>query len=127
MIDSDNYPGIKMNATSIAIFLFDGITALDAVGPYEVLAKIPQAEVSFVACRPGAVQSMGGLRLIAERSIDEDFIYDIIIIPGGEGIKQILGNEKILNWIRIMHRQTKYTGITGRSDDGTNYSVGAGV
>lgn len=98
-----------MNATKIAIFLFDGMTALDAVGPYEVLARIPQAEVTFVAFHPGVVRSTGGLRLIAERSIDEDFIYDIIIIPGGEGIDSILGDERIINWIRLMHRQTTYT------------------
>ncbi|MGV8056975.1 MAG: DJ-1/PfpI family protein [Smithellaceae bacterium] len=98
-----------MDITKIAIFLFDGITALDAVGPYEVLSKIPQAEVTFVASRPGAVQSTGGLRLIAEHSIDEDYVYDIIVIPGGEGIEKMLDNDVILDWIRRMHQQTKYT------------------
>jgi transcriptional regulator GlxA family with amidase domain len=98
-----------MDVTKIAIFLFDGITALDAVGPYEVLAKIPQIEVTFVAFKPGAVQSTGGLKLNAERSIGEDFVYDIIVIPGGEGVEKILGDDIILSWIRRMHQQTKYT------------------
>jgi len=98
-----------MDSTKIAIFLFDGITALDAVGPYEVLAKIPQAEVTFVASHPGAVQSTGGLKMNAERSIDEDLVYDIIIIPGGEGIEKMLDDNRILDWIRRMHRRTKYT------------------
>jgi putative intracellular protease/amidase len=37
----------------IALFLYDGMTALDAVGPYEVLARLPDAEVKFVASTPG--------------------------------------------------------------------------
>ena len=98
-----------MDATRIAIFLFDGITALDAVGPYEVLAKIPQTEITFVAPKPGAVQSTGGLKLNAERSIAENFTYDIVVIPGGEGIEKMLGDDMILAWIRRMHQHTKYT------------------
>lgn len=98
-----------MNALKIAILLFDGITALDAVGPYEVLCRIPQAEVTFVASRPGAVRATGGLQFIATRSLDEDFVYDIIIIPGGEGVESILNDGQIANWIRCMHQRTKYT------------------
>lgn len=98
-----------MDATKIAIFLFDGITALDAVGPYEVLSKVPQTGITFVAPKQGAVQSTGGLKLTADHAINEDPTYDIVIIPGGEGIEKILGDDKILDWIRHMHRYTKYT------------------
>jgi putative intracellular protease/amidase len=37
----------------IALFLYDDMTALDAVGPYEVLARLPESEVKFVASTPG--------------------------------------------------------------------------
>ena len=98
-----------MDIIKITIFLFDGITALDAVGPYEVLVKLPQTAVTFVASAAGAVQSTGGLKMHAERSIDEDFIYDVIVIPGGEGVGKMLDDNTVLNWIRRQHSQTKYT------------------
>ncbi|MBV8957135.1 MAG: DJ-1/PfpI family protein, partial [Actinobacteria bacterium] len=44
----------------IAFFLFPGITALDAVGPYEVLQRLPGAEVVFCATAPGPQRTDNG-------------------------------------------------------------------
>ena len=57
---------------NIAILLFDGFTALDAIGPYEVLSRLPGARVTFVAAEPGPVRTDNGmLALVAERSLDD--------------------------------------------------------
>jgi putative intracellular protease/amidase len=55
----------------IALFLYDGMTALDAVGPYEVLARLPDAEVRFVASTPGPKKTDVGLVLTADSSLEE--------------------------------------------------------
>ena len=56
----------------IACFLFDGITALDIVGPYEVLQRLPEADVQFVAKQAGEIRTDNKfLALVADHSIDE--------------------------------------------------------
>ena len=55
-----------------AILLYDGFTALDAIGPYEVLSRLPGARATFVASEPGPVRTDNGmLSLVAERSLEE--------------------------------------------------------
>jgi transcriptional regulator GlxA family with amidase domain len=98
-----------MESIKIVIFLFDGMTALDAVGPYEVLSRIPNSKVYFVSMEPGIVCCMGGLNLVSEYSIKEITETDILVIPGGFGIDDLLDNVEILNWIRNIHRTTKFT------------------
>jgi putative intracellular protease/amidase len=66
----------------IAIFLYDGMTALDAVGPYEVLARLPGAEVKFVASTPGPKATDAGRVLTADSSLDSVQTPDVIVIPG---------------------------------------------
>ena len=61
----------KGKILQIAILLFDDITILDAVGPYEVLSRIPGAVVTWVASSPGLKKAKGGLTLLAERRLDE--------------------------------------------------------
>ena len=52
----------------IAVPLFDGVTALDAVGPYEILARLPGATVVLVATEPGVKRNeRGSLGLVADR------------------------------------------------------------
>ena len=55
----------------IAILVYDRFTALDAVGPYEVLSRVPEAEVRFVAAQPGPVRNDNG-SIVVEKRIDFD-------------------------------------------------------
>ena len=64
--------------TQIAFLLYDDMTALDAVGPYEVLARLPGAEVRFVAARPGPIQTDVGMILVADglhQHIPRGYVY----------------------------------------------------
>ena len=98
-----------MENFTIVIFLFNGMTALDAVGPYEVLSKIPDSKIYFVSLEPGNISCAGGLTLISGYSIKEINKADILLIPGGSGIDNLLNNSEILDWIRNIHKTTQYT------------------
>ncbi len=94
----------------IAFLLFDRLTALDAVGPYEVLSRLPNAEVRFVATEPGPKRTdTGSLVLLAEHSLAAVPHPDIIVVPGGPGTRKLLGDEAILSWIREAHRHSRWT------------------
>jgi putative intracellular protease/amidase len=94
----------------IAILVFDKLTALDAIGPYEVLSRLPEAELRFVAKEPGTVRSdTGALVLEAEHSLSENPDPDVLLIPGGEGNRPLLADEVVLDWIRAAHETSTWT------------------
>jgi len=96
-------------SVQIAILLFDGITALDAVGPYDVLRFVPGAETVFVASNPGPIRTDGGLTLLSQRSIAEVPAPEILVVPGGSGSAQLLSDRSVLDWIREAHRSSRWT------------------
>jgi transcriptional regulator GlxA family with amidase domain len=94
----------------IAILIFDKITALDAVGPYEVLSRLPGATVTFVAAEPGQYRTENGmLALTADRAFAEMPRQDVIVVPGGFGTRALLRDEPTLNWIREANHRTMVT------------------
>jgi transcriptional regulator GlxA family with amidase domain len=94
----------------IAILIFDKLTALDAVGPYEVLSRLPGAELEFVAPEAGVKSTdTGRLGLEATSSIDEVSDPDIVLVPGGEGNRPLLTDERVLDWLRTAHEATTWT------------------
>jgi putative intracellular protease/amidase len=94
----------------IAIPLYDGFTALDAVGPYDVLSRIPGAEVKFVAVEAGPKRSENGmLEMTADHPIADVPSPEILVVPGGYGTRRLLGDEVLLNWIRGVHETSTYT------------------
>jgi len=94
----------------IAILLYENMTALDAIGPYEVLSRLPGAEVSFVAAEPGLVRTdTGFLRLEATRGISEVPEADVLLVPGGPGDEAVRSHAKTLEWIRGVHGGTRFT------------------
>jgi transcriptional regulator GlxA family with amidase domain len=96
--------------TKISILLFDGITALDAIGPYEVLRSVPGWEVAFVGKQPGEVRTdVGTLGLIADHGLAEAPAADILLIPGGKGSRALLTDAEVLDWVREVDRDTRWT------------------
>lgn len=94
----------------IAILLFDRFTALDAIGPYEVLARIPEAELSFVAKEPGELRSdTGSLSVTVKRSIADLPHPEIVLVGGGEGNRPLLRDEEVLGWLRGAHDTSQWT------------------
>ena len=94
----------------IACFLFDGITALDIVGPYEVLQRIPDADVRFVAKQAGEVRTDNNfLALVADYSIDEVTNPDVVVVPGGFATRALEQDEETLDWIRAVDAGSTWT------------------
>jgi transcriptional regulator GlxA family with amidase domain len=95
----------------VAILLFDGITALDAVGPYEALALLPEAHVRFVATERGAKRAArnGSLALVADHTLSEVSRPDIIVVPGGPGEETIRRDANVLGWLRSAHQTSRWT------------------
>lgn len=94
----------------IAILVFDGLTALDAIGPYEVLHRVPGWEVAFVAKRPGTVRTDSGvLGLSADGSLEQALGCDVVLVPGGAGTRALLGDEEVLSWLREVDGGTRWT------------------
>ncbi|MFF5897346.1 DJ-1/PfpI family protein [Streptomyces argenteolus] len=94
----------------IALLLFDRFTALDAVGPYEMLSRAPGAETVFVAERTGAVRNdSGSLCLVAERTLADVPAPDVVIVPGGPGQSAQMENESLLGWLRAADATSTWT------------------
>jgi transcriptional regulator GlxA family with amidase domain len=94
----------------IAILIFDKLTALDAVGPYEVLSRVPNAELRFVAKEAGPKRTdTGALELTADAPISELADPDIVLVPGGEGNRPLMKDPEVLDWLRTAHEGTTWT------------------
>jgi transcriptional regulator GlxA family with amidase domain len=94
----------------IAIPIFDRITALDAIGPYEVLSRLPEAQVKFVAAERGAVRTENRmLSLVADYALDEVQAPEVIVVPGGFGTRALMGDEELLEWLRAAHATSQWT------------------
>ncbi len=94
----------------IAIPIFDAFTALDAIGPYEVLQRLPDVEVVFVGHRVGPVRTENGfLGILADATFDDLPTPDVVVVPGGVGTRALLADGAILDWIRAAHEGTRFT------------------
>jgi putative intracellular protease/amidase len=94
----------------IAIPLFDRITALDAIGPYEVLSRLPGARVRFVAVTPGAYRTDNRqLTLMADEPLSAVPRPEIIMVPGGFGTRALMTPNPLLDWIRAAHETSQWT------------------
>jgi transcriptional regulator GlxA family with amidase domain len=93
----------------IAILLYDRFTALDAVGPYEILSRLPDADLRFVGteARPYTTDT-GRLTLVAERALDEMPDPDILLLPGGPG-EDVLREDSVIEWVRSAHETSTWT------------------
>jgi len=93
-----------------AIVLFDRFTALDAVGPYDVLSSLPGAEVVFAAHARGPVANeKGTLRLIADAALADIQRPDVIVVPGGPGQNAHMADEALLRWLQAADEHSAWT------------------
>ncbi len=99
----------------IAILVFDGITPLDAIGPFDVLGRLPGSKVRFCGRKKGMVRTKGGsCGMVADYTLDEVPAPDILIVPGGPGAgglgdPGLSVDPVITGWVRDTHARTKWT------------------
>jgi transcriptional regulator GlxA family with amidase domain len=94
----------------IAILIFDRLTALDAVGPYEVLSRLPDTEVRFLAREPGPKRTdTGQLALLADATLEDMPHPDIVLVPGGPGQMALMDDGPVHEWLRAAHETSTWT------------------
>jgi transcriptional regulator GlxA family with amidase domain len=94
----------------VAIALFPRVTALDAIGPYEVLQRVPDVDVVFTGERRGEVRTDNGfLGLTVDASFADVPDPDVVVVPGGIGTRDLLAGGPYLDWLRAVHPRTRYT------------------
>lgn len=94
---------------TLAVVLYEGMTALDAIGPLEVLRFVPDLEVELVAERPGRVGTdVGGLSLSATAAYADLTDPSIVVVPGGPGTEQALAGT-LVPWLQLVHATTRWT------------------
>jgi len=94
----------------IAILIFDRLTALDAIGPYEVLSRLPGAELRFVAKEVGEKRTdTGALGISADASLADFSSPDVVLVPGGEGNRPLITDDVVLDWLREADRTSTWT------------------
>ncbi len=94
----------------IAIPLFPRFTALDAIGPYEVLQRVPDLDVVFVGHERGEVRSENGfLGVTRDATFDEVPHPDVVVVPGGVGTRPLMHDERVLDWVRTAHETSRWT------------------
>ena len=95
----------------IAIPLFEQMTALDAIGPYEVLQRLPGATVTFVGERAGTTvrTDNGFLGLVVDAAYDDVPDPDVVVVPGGIGTRAMLTDHPILPWVQRAHTTSRFT------------------
>jgi transcriptional regulator GlxA family with amidase domain len=95
---------------TIAIPIFDELTALDAVGPYEVLSRLPDATVVFLAAEPGPKRTETKmLALLADATLAEVPTPEVVVVPGGFGTRPLMADEQMLDWLRNAHVHSDWT------------------
>jgi transcriptional regulator GlxA family with amidase domain len=96
--------------TTVAIPLFEGFTALDAIGPYEVLQRIPALDVVFVGHARGEVRSDNGmLGITRDATFEEVPRPQILVFPGGFGTRVLEHDDRVLDWVRQVHGTSTLT------------------
>jgi putative intracellular protease/amidase len=93
-----------------AILLYPGFTALDAIGPWEVLSRIPDTEVRLVWKETGPLVTDGEVLLIgATHTLDEILSPDVVLVPGGVTTPTEMLDREVLEWLRQVHATTTWT------------------
>lgn len=98
-----------MSITTV-IPLFAQFTALDGIGPYEVLQRIPDVDITFIGHERGVVRSDNAmLGIEVDGTFDEFPTPDVIVFPGGQGTRALMDDDDVLDWLRGAHPTTRFT------------------
>ena len=94
----------------VAIVLYPGFTSLDVLGPYEVLGRLPGAEVVFVAEEPGLVRNdLGSLSVDVGATFADVTRPDVVLVGGGPGQMEQMSNDGLREWLRAVDRTSDWT------------------
>lgn len=104
------FPAPKRQIKTIGIYLYDGYSALDAMGPYSVFTRLMGSQVFFIAKHKGIVEDGAGLKVQVDTSINEVKHLDMLLLPGGlQTTYAETKDSALLSWIRSIDSTSQYT------------------
>ena len=89
-----------MSDLTVGVLIFPGVQQLDATGPYEVFASLPGVGVRLIAADLAPVRSATGLRLTPDTLFDDCPPLDVICVPGGSGVNELMRDGHALDFLR---------------------------
>jgi putative intracellular protease/amidase len=102
--------GLKGIIMRLSIVLFDGFTALDIVGGYEVLANVPGMEVEFISAQEGIVAAdTRRLGMLGYRSFAQTQSTEMLYVPGGPGVFNGIHDAELISTIKRLHASSTWT------------------
>ena len=97
-----------MPQLKIGFFIYPGVTALDVVGPAQVLSQLPEAKILFVAQSQKSIPTDAGFTMLATHTFEECGQLDIICIPGGPGQSAVMHDEAVLSFVNQQGLGARY-------------------
>jgi cyclohexyl-isocyanide hydratase len=97
-----------MTTTRIGLLLFPRMTQLDLTGPFEVFAKMPGAEVLLLWKTLQPVEAETGLRMLPHATLRDCPPLDVVCVPGGPGVSDLMEDEEVLAWLRMQAEHARY-------------------
>ena len=111
----------------VNILVYPGMTMLDAMGPYEVLSRLPEARIQFVALDTKAITSdTGFMTFLPTCDLDSAGQADVLLVPGGppESVMPMAKNPKVQQWLQDQHEGSRFTASVCT---GSLILIGAGI
>lgn len=96
----------------VNILVYPGMTMLDAIGPYEVLSRLPDARIQFVAHEADTITSdTGFLTFLPSCDLGSADQADVLLVPGGppEVVMAVAQNPGVQEWLQNQHKSSQFT------------------
>jgi len=97
-----------MSVFNVGFVIFPQLTQLDFTGPLQVLARLPQSAMHIIAKSTTPVPSDCGLSLVPTHTFANCPNLDLICIPGGFGVCEVIGDKDTIDFVRQQARGAKY-------------------
>jgi cyclohexyl-isocyanide hydratase len=99
-----------MTQYRIGLLAFPAMTQLDLTGPLQVFAGLPDADVRVLWKTLDPIQTHGGLRLIPDTTLADCPKLDVICVPGGAGVLDLMEDPEILDFLRMQAAEAIFVG-----------------
>jgi transcriptional regulator GlxA family with amidase domain len=92
----------------IGFLVYPRLTALDLVGPWEILSRLPDTRTHLIWTRPGPVQAERGMEISANIAFDQVPELGMLVIPGGPGQQALMKHIPLMDFIRERARRVEW-------------------
>jgi cyclohexyl-isocyanide hydratase len=99
-----------MSQYRIGLLAFPAMTQLDLTGPLQVFASLPEAEVHVIWKTLDPIQTQGGLRLLPDTTLADCPKLDVICVPGGAGVLDLMDDPEVLGFLRAQAAEARFVG-----------------